>query len=434
VKSSKSAISATITLGICSLAGSASADTFIPRFPVSELHAMSTDSAGSLAACAVMGAQGFSNATPPPDWETFITSSCTAKTKTLAGPLSLWPATCNPTGMALALNAFTPAADWIKVIYSGANQAAALNETVLSLQTYGSPAVVPIYGQADHWVVLTQIIATNLGGGSFNITNVKGFDGGRLGGFDSGGTNFYSGQQTWGAVPWKNTFYLVVTAINPSCDGAVGGCGAAPVSDPFYNNYVLMFEPPAGPRPQITATFDRSPAGIVPAGTNGMNEHQAQTHVYDALSLAGIDQDLDTWAAVAGGVPGTAFHVNAVWPDGSPWNYYLVPIMSSTSSTTAIGFVQLDGDDGSFQGINVPTHPVPFVPASMLKAQQLASGVLAKGETLGAGKLTWNPRGNSQLVTSPNFPYYEFSITGSKTSKAPIARVTLHNGTVVRID
>jgi hypothetical protein len=394
------------------------------------LHATSENAAGSLAACAVMGAQGFSNAAPPADFETFITSSCTAQTKLQPPPLSVWPATCNPTGMATALNLFTPNAHWIVATFADTQQAAALNETVRSLQTFGSPAVVPIYGQADHWVAVIQITATVLAPGSFAITQVKGFDGGRIGGFDSGGTNFYVGLQTWGGAPWRGTFFLVVTAINAACDFLPGGCGAAPNNDPFFNRYVLMYEPPLNSHnaEAPTTTFEKSP-GILPSGTHGMNESVAQHRVWDSLIAAGINQDPQNWNALIGGVAGPAHHVSAVWPDGSPWDYYLVPILSAPD--TAIAFVQLSGDDGAFEGVNVPTFPVPFTPASTTKANDHARGLLKNGERLTGGTLTWNPRASSAVSGSPNYPYYQYTVAGSKSS---VVQVSLHNGKATRVD
>jgi hypothetical protein len=437
VKLMKSVLATSLAVGICGLLSPANADVFNPRFPVTELHAVGAGgTAGSLAACAVMGAQGFSNAAPPPSFETFITSSCNAKTKTLPGPLSMWPGTCNPDGMSLALNAFTPGAHWITATFPAANQAAALNETVKSLQAYGSPAVVPIYGQADHFVAVIQITATSTGVGTWNITQVKAFDGGPPTGFDSGGTNYYSGLQTWGGIPWKNTFYLVVQAINPVCDGLVpNGCGAAPFLDRFAYNYVLMYEPPLTRGPvsasvaPFNATFEKSPSLILP-GFGTMSAKVAQTRVAEALIAAGIDEDPEIWDVASRGLPGTAHRVDAVWPDGSPWNYYVVPLL--TSDNVAVAFVELDADDGSFQAIQVPSNPVAYTPVSMANAEVIARGALARGEQLAAGKLTWDPRSGGKLAKSPGAPYYQFGIAGA-TSKTAAIRVTLQGGTVERI-
>lgn len=425
---SRSIVTGTVTLGVCSLATVAAADVFTTRFPVSELHATSTNAAGSLAGCAVMGAQGFSNAPPPSDWETLITSSCTLKTKSLSPPttpsgppLSVWPATCNPTGMALALNQFTPDAHWVTSTFLSTNQAGALSSIVSSLRSFGSPAVIPLYGQADHWIAIKEVTATlNTTTGVYAINQVKAFDGGRVGGTDSGSNGFATGMQTWGGSTFPFIYFRVITAINPSCDPCT--------SDPFYDKYVNMFEPPVNQSvPELSVKGEKSP-GIV-SGPQGMTPHVAQTRVWDSLQLAKIHEDAQTWSALAGGYAGPSFRVDAVFPDGSPWVYYLVPILSDAN--TAIAFVQLSATDGSFEGINVLSVPVKFSPPSKSMAQQLAAGRLGHGESLGAGKLTWDPRNTSSLIQSPNFPYYEFDVANGAGGKKSI-RVALHNGLTAR--
>lgn len=426
MKSLRSSINTALTLGVCSLAIPASADVFNPNDPVPELHSVGgSNTSGSFAAASQMGEVGFNNAPIQPSWETFITSACTTQTKTVA-PSSVWPAVCNPDGMALALNTFTPA-HWVTFRYPGtaAGQTNALNETVLSLQFYHSPAVVPIYGQADHWVVVNQITALFITSTTFTIQQVKGYDGGPSLGNDSSFNTYNGGLQSWSGNTWKNVFFLVLTAINPSCDFVAGGCGAPPVSDPFYGQYLLMFEPPAGDRPHLDTTFAKS-AGIVPAGH--MNEHLAQSRLWDSLINAGINNDPEIWNAISGAKPGPASLVNAVFPDGSPWNYFLVPLLSNNGMVTA--FVQLDADDGSFDHIQVLPTPAPFTAVPKATAAQLAHGALADGETLNDGVLTWDPR-NPQTGRSPSFPYYEFGVAGAAKGSAPV-RVMLHDGSTVR--
>jgi hypothetical protein len=313
-------------------------------------------------------------------------------------------------------------------------QTDALNQTVASLALYGSPAVVPIFGQADHWVTVYQIDATPLATpGTFAISSLKAFDGGSPGPFadfhDSSGHTYNGGPQLFSGITWKSIYSPVVTAINPNCDFVPGGCGAPPVSDPFYNKYVLLFDPPAGPHPQVHATFEKAP-GIVPAGHNAMNEQLAQHRLWQALIAAGINKDPEIWGPLAGAVPGPASLVNGVYPNGSLWNYYLVPLL--TSVNTAVALVQLDADDGAFQHIQVFPSPVPFTAVPKTSATQLAGSVVAKGERLTTGgTLTWNPMSDPQLARSPSFPYYEFGVTDA-TGKTSVARVMLHDGRAVR--
>jgi len=423
---------------VCGLPAIASAQVvYNPRHPVSELHSVNGGS-GSFAAAAVMGAEGFSNAPVPPDFEAFITSGCTGKTKSLAGPpigtgsgpLSVWPSICNPDGMALFLNQFSPpnppgepAVHWIT--YKTTDQASAINEIIRGLQAFGSPGIVPIYGQADHWVAITQVTTATTGA----ILNVRAFDGGPIGGMDSGFNSTYVGLQSWGGTAWRNTFFTVVTAINPSCDGNPGGgCGAPPTSDPFANKYLLMYEPPAVSRSASLMPIGfAQPAGIVSKGA--MNESVAQIRAMDALVAGGISKDAVMWSGIKGGTPGQAFRVSGVWPSGAAWDYYLVPILSATNSHSAIGFAQLDAADGSFQSVNVFQAPQAFTPVSALRAREIAASKLGMGESLTGGTLTWNPRSNTQLSKSPSSPYYEFGIAGSKTATV---RVRLNDGAVIR--
>jgi hypothetical protein len=131
-------------------------------------------------------------------------------------------------------------------------------------------------------------------------------------------------------------------------------------------------------------------------------------------------------------VPGAAFQVNAVWPSGSPWDYYLVPILSNTN--TAIAFVQLAADDGSFEGIDVLKNSIRFNPVTMRKAERLARGTLAKGERLTGGVLTWDARSDARIAKSPIRPYYEFGVDSAtkRDTRVGKVRVILSDGAVAR--
>jgi hypothetical protein len=192
---------------------------------------------------------------------------------------------------------------------------------------------------------------------------------------------------------------------------------------------VLMYEPPPSGHAATSAplSFAATP-GIVASGS--MNEQVAQVRMMDALIAGGVDSDAQMWNGIKGGTPGTAFRVAGMWPSGAAWNYYLVPILSSTNTNTVIGFAHLDAADGSFQGVNLLATPAPFTPVTMTRAREIASKVLTQGEWLKAGVLTWNPRTNSKFAKSPNAPYYEFGIAGA--GKTAAVRVRLNDGLVER--
>ena len=404
-----------MVLGICGLATQSRADVFLPNFPVSELHSsQGASSAGPLAAAGMMAAQGDSNANVIVSWESQMVASCNFQT---GG--SLWPQSCNPHGMASALIVYTNLV-WVAATWAATDQALALNQTLASLQLWGSPPVVPIYGQADHWVAVTQITATN-NAGSWLINAVRFYDGGRPGGLDSGFNSYQAGLQAFSGSVWRSVHFMVVTGINPACDAA--GC----VSDPYYNRYVVVFDPPRGQsHPAISAVFPSAP-GVV---QGGMTERLAQAEVWNALAAGGITADPEIASAIRGGVAGPAFEVNAVFPSGAPWSYYLVPIVSPAN--TVLAFVQLAADDGAFEGVRVVTTPAPFAPVTRKQAEILAARALAPDERLTGGILTWNPRTKTRLGKSPVSPYYELGIVDTAGQSAGVVRVALDGGAVDR--
>jgi hypothetical protein len=454
VKYLKHVVRAITTLGVSSLAMSASADVYTSAYPVVEVHGLKArNTSSSLAASVIMSEKGFSNtyngvtantltSPPPAGWEDVIAVSCKLQTQ-MWDPTSVWPSTCNPDGMAGALDTLDVDADpmpfWL--VFTDINTAVgktdALNWIASSLADYFAPAVVPLYGQADHWVAVTQVDATfDFNTLFYTVNSLQFFDGGPLGTdptnspTDSGLHPYLRGLQTFSAATFAQIYFSVITAINPICDTRVGGCGASPQLDPYYNQYVLMAPIPVRPlQLPLKASFEKAP-GIVPAGHGEMNAEKAQNQLWAALVAAGIHEDPATWDPLSGAVSGPAVLVNGVFPDGSPWNYYLVPVLQDAS--TAVAFVQLSADDGSFQHIQVFPSPVPYTPVTKTRAKQLAGGVLAKGDHLTTdGVLTWNPLSDPALARSPSAPYYEFSVIDAN-GKTNTARVLLHGGTAVR--
>jgi hypothetical protein len=435
VKILKSPLGALLALAMCVPAAAHAQTVFNPRHAVTEVHSRfepadgGVGPASSFAAASVMGAIGFSNSPVPADFETNIVSGCTAKTKLITNPFSVWPSICNPDGMALFLNQFSPpnppgepAVHWITI--KSTNQAVVISEAIRGLRDFGSPGIVPVYGQADHWVAITQITI----GATGAVTNVRAFDGGKINGMDSGTNSFFQGLQSWSGIAFRNTFFVLVTAINPSCDNVLpSGCGGPPINDPFANNFVLMYEPPANRTNAATqpASFETF-VGVT--GKGKMNATIASARVTDALVQAGIQADPQMWGAIKAGTPGQATLVSGKWPNGTAWNYYLVPIMSSQNANTAVAFVHLSADNGAFESANVLTNPVAFAPVSLTRAQDLAAGALTKGESLTGGTLTWNPRAKTAFRSSPNEPYFEFGVAGGNGT----VRVRLNDGAVER--
>jgi hypothetical protein len=413
VKISKKTLGASIVIGVCSLALPGRADIFNPNFTVVEVHSVGgANKAGSFAASAMMGARGHSNQALITNWESALTTSCANQSGTTP-----WPGHCNPNGMAAALRTLT-AKNWIQATFADTDQVTALNNMVGSLQSFHSPAVVPIFGQADHWVAVVQITAT-LSGSTWAISNVKFRDGGPVGQVDGGTNSYEPGLLSFSGNVWKTVYFRVLENINPACDPCT--------TDPWYNKFVLTWEPPPGEHPDVSANFLRSPG----VAQGGMSEPLARSLVWNSLIAAGINADPEVWNPITSGFAGTAFEVNGLQPSGDRWDYFLVPILSASSSSTVIGYVQLAADDGAFETVSVLPTPAAFQPVSRGQAEVLARGALNPGETLTTPILTWDPRSKTPFAKSPTNPYYEFGVL-NRVKEIGVVRVSLDKGIVIR--
>ena len=447
-------------LGVSALAHADEFDFTARYYPLSsfalpECHTKTSGNgtAGSFVAAAMMGAEGFSDYMPPngcthpappaTDFEDTLVASCTSFTIAAGYPSSVWPAGCNPLGMARALNAFPGlSVDWVMDMWTPTNsdpqqdtsRTAALNTMIGGLQSsfLRSPAVIPMFGQGDHWVTLVEVDAStgvpqpNTGSsGTYDINYVMYYDGGpAASGSHDGGFNPYpgAGLQMYGGATFANNYYRVISNIMPHCSST-----PACTADPFYNKWVLLYEPPAGaPIPQVSGSFKRAP------GVGHMTEHLAQILVWRSLFLSGAATNPQVWPKIQNGVAGRASLVNAAYPSGAPWNYYLVPIMENATSTNAIAMVQLAADDGSFEGIHVLNTPMTFNSVTHADATDIAQGTLVEGEHLGAGALTWNPASHTGLNKSTSQPYFEFHVLSAANSDAGVVRVMLDSGAVER--
>jgi hypothetical protein len=451
--------------GVCGMSALAHADEFdftARYYPLSanglpECHTKTSGNgtAGSFVAAAMMGAEGFSHYMPPnncthpappaTDFEDTLVQSCTSFTAAAGYASSVWPAACNPIGMAAALNAFPGLTnvDWVMDWWTPQNadplqdpsRTAALNVMIGGLQSsfLRSPAVIPMFGQGDHWVTVVEIDAStgvsqpNTGpSGTYDINYVMYYDGGPAATpAHDGGFNPYpgAGLQMYGGSTFANQYYRVISNIMPHCSS-----NPLCTADPFYNKWVLLYEPPAGvPIPNVSANFKRSP-GV--GGT--MNEHLAQILVWRSLFLSRAAFNAQVWPKIKGGVAGRASLVNAVFPSGAPWNYYLVPIMENATSSNAIAVVQLAADDGSFEGIHVLNTPVEFNMVTRPDAEDIARGTLVDGERLGPSALTWNPTSHTGLNKSASQPYFEFRVLSGANTDAGVVRVMLDSGAVER--
>jgi hypothetical protein len=420
-----------------------------PNFQVTQQVHCTTgaQTSGPFVAASMMGAEGFSNVPPPSTTTdlinaiTSITNSCKVQTDALPqsqrnlnptgpmGPGSVWPGGCNPAGMSLALNAIpnppslppdTLPPHWVAQTWDNTNKQAALNGVYNSILLYHSPAIIPIYGVADHWMAIVDVRTTN-----GVVTHVRWIDSGPNDGITVDGVgNTYLGAGITTPTNLSNQYYLVLTSFNSGCD--FRGC----TEDPYYNRFLLMVEPPVGDNRRLPPVAFVRPPAVAPT----MNELLAQTYVWAAVTSARVDTEPEVQNMMNTGVAGTASLVNAVYPDGSPWNYYLVPILSNTDRSAVIGYVQLAAADGSFESINFFTSAKPFSTITKARAMSLARSMLAAGERLGRGRLTWDPLVTTRISKSPVQPYYEFEAIGSTASGKPTGeiRVSITEGAMER--
>jgi hypothetical protein len=332
-----------------------------------------------------------------------IIQSCKLRTPSL----NYWPESCNPEGMDATLSQWY---NWVAQTYPDTGKQSALNLQVSALKSIGSPNIIPIYGEADHWVSMWKVETNNTTG---DITKVHFMDGGPGGQDSAEGSTYIDGFHAASGLTWKNVYHVTIWSVGPA--------------DPYYNKYVNMYEPPPDfvPPHAFRATAPASPLRDRDVVTPALVRDRA----LDALRLAKIDENPELWSAFQNSRPGLPFLVSGVWPDGSNWDYYLVPFRNQNNLVT--GMAILDSEQLTFQMVWAIPEPRSFGGFSKEQARQKAMANLLPGESLGNGMLTWDPAGPA---TSPTFPYYEFPIHGERGQVFSSLRVRLDTGHVTSRD
>jgi len=420
-------IGASILLSLSLNSTAVYADVFKSRYDVFQ-----ETSTPSIVGAFVMGARGYMNYVPPSgmNWRIVLRDTCQISTTSRLGYTSLWSNGCDPKGMAQAISSVA-GQRWVVLTFAESAQADAMNESINSLtSSLQSPFVVPIFGQADHWATVWSINATrSVTGTGYSLNTVTFYD--ALGeSTDSGSNIFYRGQMTFNGLIWQRMYFGVINAINASCDP---NC----TSDPFFKKFVVTYDPPTSLRSTDAVVPHFSPVaapGLIAANSGAlgfgqrMSSELAQRGVLTALKLAGLDKDSEIYGIAAAGTAGVARLVQAKTPGGLPWNYYLVPIHDRSGAVTA--FIELDAEDGAFQGSAVFERPVEWQPVDPTSALATASQSVSRGEQLGAGILTWDPAVNDIHVKSPHLPFYSFPVL-NRAGQASV-RVTLNGGLLIR--
>lgn len=461
----RSSVALLLLLGYASNPNSARADTYALPDPISP-----TSTKIAMIGAMVMGADVISRApgagrtlwTRPTNWLTSFQQACSeesGKVRAAAVLDSLPRSTelawfselgvvdpdykeCNPRGVVRAFTNSTTATGhnqlWRDIIIPGYRGDLADAVLIKAFKDYHSPIVVPIYGSWDHWVTVTSINdIVRPGSTTPELLSITAFDALALPMDLLGGRALGAGiKTTFSMGMWRRGIYYVLnfpTAVCESSPTGFGTCSTSPYNDTYYNDYVVLLDPPPGvtlasleasPH-KLMPVFD--PPALVPAGQ--MDAMTAQKRVFEAIRNAHNDKKDDIVRVLASGQPDTAVLVHGLWPSGEGHNYYLVPVRNSDGNVMA--FVQLDAADGAFEEITTFTEPLTYHPVESEQARSSASSVLSSDEQLTRGTLTWNPRVYEQAARHSFLPYYEFGIVDTKENRRGVVRVARYSGKVL---
>jgi hypothetical protein len=417
---------ASVFLSISASTAAAGAAQYQANFPppsgASEVNASQDGTmanARSLIAAARMAGKFYNNANlSVPNQESIMLATCKANTSST----SSWPEHCDFGGIVKTMNAQPDFGHgWTQLVYDGSSQSMAMNAQKIGLKSYKSPSIVPIYGQADHWATIYEIITD----ANDAISKVKFFD--ACIGFDFEGNSCWDGnwvQQT--GATWSTFYYKIVA----------GPTGILSVNDPYYGKFLVSYDPPEAALVEqderaarsMDATFAAAPS-VLDEGEE-MDATIAEERVWYALAEAGVDQDPVLWPAIEAASPGRAWEVAGWTPAGDQLTYFLVPLLDEAGA--ARGTALLSATDGSLMQVTASARPMPFYPVTLDDALESARRSLLPDETLLGGELTWSPLAGNKYSKSPHLPYYNFYVMGPQGDYRGELFVTLNGGLTVR--
>ena len=233
--------------------------------------------------------------------------------------------------------------------------------------------------------------------------------------------SYDDGQRSQSGATWSTSFYRVLVSIGPS--------------DPFYGKYALLWDPPPNAPPVPPETYRaKEPVSPVSQGAQ-LTPRLVQQKALEALRLGGLDEtDAEMWGVLSQANPALPYEVHGVRPDGSDWDYYLVPFVDNRRML--VGMAILDGETAAYQEAWVLPQPRRFsgVDHAQARAQAHSQAALKGDETLDEGMLTWDPSANGSISRSPMRPYYEFQIRGPKGEARGAVAVRLDTGSAHHVD
>ena len=387
-------LAATLLLGTNAVAGD---QLYMANFPPSALDAdingtLGGEKARSLIAACRMGARYYGNVKIDPADEILLLQKC--KLSSLIN--NSWPEKCTILGAVAATSDFY-AQNWLVRKFDASKQVQAVDQVIMSLATPKSPALVPMYGQASHWAAIYGVFANLDDPKNKVLKQVRYRDGGAASMQDAGGNSMMDGETFLAGSVFKMSYYSVLDSIA--------------TTDPFYNHYVVAFDPPVGaPLPPLSSIQYVGGTPLLEPG-EVMNEELAGLLAFDALEAEGLWDDPSIAHELAAAVDsGEVRAVEGRAPDGSPWNYHIVPLVDAAGRTVAL--VQLRSETGEFEQLRVFDRPAPFSYLSRREADAIARAALGIGEDSRQrrqnGVLRFDPRCGAEHCTSPWMPYYEY--------------------------
>jgi len=398
-------------------------------YTYSSAHAISLKShtTASLVAAGLMGAQGYAAYLAPSGWDRTFADQCTALTRswrgfTDPGTKTVWPGDCDPLGMAYALDGVAGTGHgWGVSVFGKWDQKPALEKIITALQRYSSPAVIPLYGDSNHWAAVQQLVVTYTPD-DFEISSTFIYDA-------SPSPDSFSKKPTAkpdGRYELKETEML--RAVYSLLDVA---------GDTVYDKkHVVMFDPPPGasmlPDPDLSRKSLRRRPAVGLSLSAPLDAATAERRLWEALQQAGTDEsELRSWQLQ--GTAGAALLVRGHYPSGQERNYYLIPIYDRTTPDSLLASVELAAEDGSVLAIRRLSAPASWVYKTMSteQAAQAATTLLAADERLVGGELTWNSAASRHPLRAPYFPFYQFDIRDQAGLLRGHALVAHHNAAIL---
>lgn len=407
------------TLGVTSDA-SAALQNYYTKYPVVEMNgSQGAGAIHSMLAGGLMGAKGFGNVVIDGNDEAELLAKCQGYTP----DSTTWPNGCDLAGFVAAMKAQFPGQNWVKSVYDGTDvgKQSAVNQQLYGLFKYGSPSVIPLYGQVDHWGTMVRMYA-DMAVNPWVISKVWFYDAGDPLFVEDVEFNMYDdGLKAYSGAVYKTTYYLVFApkSISPN--------------DTFYGKHVFAYEPPLN-----ALQFDPkknelhfAPGTPVLGEGERMSAGLASELVWDALDLEGLLDD-PTYRQIADeGIAGRGWEVHGFTPTGTPWNYFVVPIYDA-DMRGVLALVGLSAEDGAFEQIRTFRASKPIAFRTARDAGAAARGLLRGGESLVGGKLTWDPRCDDSYCRSPELPYFEYTIRGPNKKAVGRAVVPIQGGSALR--